>query len=260
MEEAGQKLRRARERLDLRVRDVEMATQKIAEKYRNDEFSVLINRVSEIENRGLVPGIFKLYSLCAVYRLDFEEVLEWYGISLANLAADAQFAEINSTHPVSFQASAHGETLIPLALDPGLDLRRTTYLSRMIQRWGKLPLLFLNGLNLKDHRYAFIGTDDWFMYPMLRPGSFVVIDDTQRRVADSGWNNEFERPIYFFEHRHGYRCGWANLEEDRLVLQPHPSSNCKPEVYTYPQDIDVIGQVTAVAMSLDQGARRRTRF
>jgi len=259
MEDAGQKLRRARERLGLRVRDVELASQQIAEKYHNDEFAVLINRVSELENRGLVPTLFKLYSLCAIYRLDFEEVLEWYGIPLANLPADAQFAQISTTHPVSFQASAHGETLIPLALDPGLDLRRTTYLSRMIQRWGRLPLLFLNGLDLKEHRYAFIGTDDWFMYPLLRPGSFVVIDDTRRRVADTGWNNEFERPIYFCEHRQGYRCAWANLDNDQLVLQPHPASNCKPEVYSFPKDIDIIGQVTAVAMSLDQGARRRAR-
>ena len=51
----------------MRVRDVEQASLKIAEKYQNDEFTVLINRLSEIENRGLVPNIFKLYSL--VYHL-----------------------------------------------------------------------------------------------------------------------------------------------------------------------------------------------
>ena len=86
MEDAGQKLRRIRERLNLRVRDVELASLKIADKYHNDEFAVLINRVSEIENRGLVPTLFKLYSLCAIYRLDLQEVLEWYGISLSALA------------------------------------------------------------------------------------------------------------------------------------------------------------------------------
>ena len=64
MEDAGQRLRRVRERLNLRVRDVEQASLKIADKYHNDEFSVLINRLSEIENHGLLPNIFKLYSLC----------------------------------------------------------------------------------------------------------------------------------------------------------------------------------------------------
>src|SRR5579864_4750969 len=108
MEDAGQKLRRARERLSLRVRDVEQASLKIAEKYHNDEYGVLINRISEIENRGLVPTIYKLYSLCAIYRLDFQEVVEWYGISFAALPADSAFAEVSQTHMVSFQGNVQG--------------------------------------------------------------------------------------------------------------------------------------------------------
>ncbi|MGD0435807.1 MAG: hypothetical protein ABSB86_05050 [Bryobacteraceae bacterium] len=259
MEEPGQKLRRVRERLNLRVRDVEQASLKIADKYHNDEFAVLINRVSEIENRGLVPTVFKLYSLCAIYRLDLLEVLEWYGISLARLPADSTLAEVPSTHPVSFQSSAHGEALLPLALDPGLDLRRTMYLSRMIQRWGKLPLLFLETLGLKDQRYAFIGTEDWFMFPLLQPGTFIMIDETARKVVNTGWSNEFERPIYFLEHRKGYACGWCDLADDHLILQPHPASACPPQIYAYPADIDVIGQVSGIAMRLDQGRRRRSR-
>ena len=259
MGDAGQKLRRVRERLDLRVRDVEQASLKIAEKYHNDEFAVLINRISEIENHALVPTLYKLYSLCAIYRLDFHEVMEWYGVSLAALPADASYVEVPQTHVVSFQPGEQGEVLLPLALDPGIDLRRTIYVSRMIQRWGKIPLLFLETLKLEDHRYAFIGTEDWFMYPLLQPGSFLIIDEKIRRISNSGWNNEFERPIYFLEHRKGYSCGWCHLNGDQLVLQPHPASPCSPEVYTYPKDIDLLGQVTGVAMRLDQGRRRRTR-
>jgi len=259
MEEAGQKLRRARERLNLRVRDVEEASQKIADKYHNEEFTVLINRLSEIENRGLVPSLYRLYSLCAIYRLDFHEVMEWYGVSIGGLAVDALLAQIPQTHPIGFRPQTYGEVLLPLSLDPGIDLRHTTYLSRMIQRWGKLPLLFLEKLRIKEHRYAFIGTEDFFMYPLLQPGTFVMIDETQRRVATSGWTNEFERPIYFFEHRKGYACAWCNLTEDHLILQPHPASECSPQVYAYPQEIDVVGQVIGVAMRLDLGRRRRQR-
>ena|ERR1700680_318443 len=259
MEDAGQKLRRVRERLNLRVRDVEQATQKIADKYRNDEFTVLINRISEIENRGLMPSLYKLYSLCAIYRLDFQEVLEWYGISLESLPVDSLFVEVSQTHLTSFQAGSRGEVLLPLSLDPGIDLRRTTYLSRMIQRWGKLPLLFLEALELKEHRYGFIGTGDWFMYPLLQPGTFIMVDETTRKIANSGWTNEFERPIYFFEHRQGYACGWCSLKDDKLVLQPHPASLCTPEVYKYPSDIDLVGQVIGIATRLDQGRRPRTR-
>ena len=88
-----------------------------------------------------------------------------------------------------------------VALDPGIDLRRTTYLSRMIQRWGKLPIMLLNGMELKSHRYAYIGSEDWSMYPLIQPGSLVVIDETRRKIVNSGWSHESERPIYFLEHR-----------------------------------------------------------
>jgi transcriptional regulator with XRE-family HTH domain len=255
----GQKLRRHRERLGLRVRDVEQASLKIAEKYHNDEFEVLINRLSEIENRNLLPSVYKLYSLSTIYRLDFKQVMEWYGVPLDNFPADATLVEVPQTHAISFRASAEAAALLPLSLDPGIDLSRTAYLSRMIQQWGKLPLLFLESLGVKEHRYGFIGTDDWFMYPLLQPGTFVMIDEALRRVSNSGWTNEFERPIYFLEHRQGYVCGWCALNEDHLILQPHPASLSSPQVYNYPNEIEVVGQVTGIAMRLDQVQRRRAR-
>jgi transcriptional regulator with XRE-family HTH domain len=259
MDDAGQKLRRARERLGFRVRDVEQASQRIAEKYSNPEFIVLINRISEIENKGVVPNVYKLYALCAIYRLDYVQALEWYGVPLAALPADSLFAEAARTHAVGFGTAEHGEVTMPLALDPGLDVRRTTYVSRMIQRWGKLPLMFLAGLDPKEQRYGFIGVDDWFMYPLLQPGCFVVLDETRRKVQKDGWTSEFDRPIYFLEHRQGFLCGWCSQEENRLILIPHPASGESPRVFTSGSEVDIIGQVVAVAMSLDQGRRRRGR-
>jgi hypothetical protein len=114
-------------------------------------------------------------------------------------------------------------------------------------------------MDLKNHRYGFVGTEDWSMYPLLQPGSLVVIDETRRKVSENVWASEFERPIYFFEHRKGYACCWCNVTGNHLLLQPHPASQCSPEMFLYPDEIDVIGQVTGVAMRLDQGKRRRTR-
>jgi hypothetical protein len=168
-------------------------------------------------------------------------------------------AEVSRTHPISFGSAMNGNVNLPLALDPGIDIRKTTFLSRMIQKWGKLPLSLLNGFDLKDHRYAYIGADDWLMYPLILPGSLVVIDEGRRKVASGGWSTEFERPIYFVEHRNGFACGWCALNGTQLIVQPHPASLCPPEVYLYPEEVDVLGQVTGVAMRFDLGKRRRTR-
>jgi transcriptional regulator with XRE-family HTH domain len=249
MEEAGQKLKRVRERLRLKFRDVEEASARLAARHENDEFVVALSRLADIENKGTMPSVYRLYSLCAIYRLDMADVLSWYGISLSTLPADADIVQHARTHMVNFQPE-DGEIQVPLALDPGLDLSRTVFLSRLIQRWGKLPLMLLNNLDLKNFRYGLIGTQDWFMFPLIPPGSLVVIDDTRRRIVSSGWTTEFERPIYFLEHREGYLCGWCALRDGQLVVQPHPASGCDPEVYAYPSEIEVIGQVIRVAMSV----------
>ena len=259
MEEAGQKLKKKREELNLRYRDVEEASIQIAARRKNDEYIIALSRLADVENKGTIPSIYRLYSLCTIYKLDIMEVLDWYGVDVSLMASDSIHVEVTRTHLIGFQPNGHGEVQLPLALDPGIDLRRTTYLSRMIQRWGKLPIMLLNGMELKSHRYAYIGSEDWSMYPLIQPGSLVVIDETRRKIVNSGWSHESERPIYFLEHRQGYACGWCNLTDNQLVLQPHPASQCNPEIFGFPEEIDVIGQVTGVAMRLDQGKRRRNR-
>lgn len=260
MEEPGQKLKRARERLNLRYRDVEEASQKIADRHKNDEFIIALSRLADIENKGTVPSIYRLYALCAIYRLDLSEALEWYGIKLSGLASDSASIEIEKSHLVNFGPTMQGELTLPLALDPGIDLQRTTYLSRHIQRWGKVPLLLLDSLEIKEHRYGFIGTDDWSMFPILMPGSLVQIDESKKSIVESGWTHEFERPIYFLEHRDRYYCSWCTERNGNLILQPHSSSHAPAEVFKFPSEIEVIGQVVAVAMRLDVGKRRHTRF
>jgi transcriptional regulator with XRE-family HTH domain len=259
MGEPGQKLRRARERLNLRYRDVEDASLRIAERQQNPEFAVALSRLADIENKGTLPTIYRLYSLCAIYRLDLFEVLRWYGVDFTKLPSDVLSVDVGSTHLIGFHPAGDTQVEVPLDLDAAVDLRRTTYLSRIIQRWGKLPLALLNGLDLKAHRYGFIGTEDWYMYPLIQPGSLVLVDETRTKIASGGWASEFERPIYFFEHRQGYACSWCHLSENRVVLQPHPASMCMAEVHNYPSDIDVLGQVVGVAMRLDSGRRRRAR-
>lgn len=251
MEEAGLKLKRVRERLRLKFRDVEEASARIAARHQNDEFTVALSRLADIENKGTMPSVFRLYSLCAIYRLDLNEVLSWYGVSPATLPGDADVIQNSRTHLVGFRAE-DGEIQAPIALDPGLDLSRTVFLSRLIQKWGKLPLMLLNNVDLRSQRYGLIGTDDWSMHPIISPGAVVVIDDTRRRIAPSGWTTEFERPIYFLEHRDGYLCGWCSLRDGQLTVQHGAASGCEPETYAYPLEIEVIGQITEVAMTLGQ--------
>lgn len=259
MEDAGQKLKKARERLGLRYRDVEEASARIATRHKNDEYTVALSRLADIENKGTIPSMYRIYALCAIYRLEFNEVLSWYGIDLSAIGIDAQTVTVEKTHLVKFKAGSGGEFMAPLSVEPNIDLRKTVFLSRIIQKWGKLPLALLSGIDLKAHRYGFIGTDDWTMYPILHPGALILIDEGHRKIASEGWTSDHDRPIYFLEHRTGYFCGWCTATDDEVILQPHPSSHVKAEVFALPE-IDVIGQVDGVAMRLVQTKKRRARL
>lgn len=260
MDDAGQKLKQARERLGLRYRDVEEFSSRIADRHRNGEFSIAISRLSDIENRGVVPNIYKLYSLCTIYRLDLKDVLCWYGVDLGELPADITLMSPDKTHLLSWTSgglsmASQAHIQVPISLDPGLDLHKTTFLSRYIQSWGVLPAMLLAGLDLNAHSYGFVGMDDWFMYPVLLPGSLLLIDESRNKVAASGWTSEADRPIYFLETRDSCLCCWCSLEGDRLIAIPHPASTCAPIVYRHGEEAEVLGRVVGVANRFDAGLR-----
>jgi transcriptional regulator with XRE-family HTH domain len=256
IERPGEKLKQVREKLGLTYRDVEKASQEIAAAHENDEFTIALSRLSDIEHKDTAPTIFRLYSLCAIYRLDLCELLAWYRVPAEAIAGDVFRTPHAQTHALHLQPRSN--VTVPNPIDAELDMNRTSFLNHLIRRWGKTGLGLLNGLDMRRHRYGLIGLEDWSMYPVLHPGSLVLIDDRRRRVANSGWSSEIDRPIYFLEHRDGYRCGWCSTADGKLTLQAHPASQQKPEVFAA-GTIDVLGQVTGVAMLLEGRRRRHVR-
>jgi transcriptional regulator with XRE-family HTH domain len=249
---AGQELRKRREDLGLTLRDVENASAAIAAKYGNPEFNLPFSRLSEIETKGIIPSIFRIYALAAIYHHDYREICAWYGVDWNGLPADTEVALVPKTHRFTAITTAMS-IKVPVAFDPGFDVRRTTNLARMIQKWGSVPAAFLHGFVDSPHTYAFVGTEDFTMYPIVLPGSFLQIDETKSKVVNEGWRSEYERPIYFIETREEFICSWCNLNQHgQLVLQPHPLSPAVPRVFRHPQDAEIIGQVVAVAMRLDE--------
>ena len=184
MERPGEKLKRIRERLKLTYRDVEKASQQIAERRGSDEFAIALSRLADIENKGTVPTIYRLYTLCAIYRQDLTEVLRWYGVPLDQLASEALHVGLDETHAIQFKPSGTGDRSRSLRISKSTR-HKTTFLSYLVRHWGKMPLSFLDGLDLREYRYGLIGLEDWSMYPILQPGSLVAIDESRRKIASS---------------------------------------------------------------------------
>jgi transcriptional regulator with XRE-family HTH domain len=246
---AGQKLRAARETLGLTIRDVETASARLAAKYGVEEYNIPLSRLSDIETKGIIPSIYRLYSLSVIYRVSIEELFAWYGVDLKQAAKDLSVVEPPKSHRLRASLGTT-ELQVPVRMDPGFDLRRTTNIGRMIERWGAIPFLYLQQLVGTSYTYGYIGMEDFTMYPLLLPGSFVQVDESRSKISEGIWRSEYERPIYFIETRDGYTCCWCSLKQDQLVLQPHPLSPVQPRILKDQREAEVLGQVVGIAMRL----------
>jgi transcriptional regulator with XRE-family HTH domain len=248
---AGKKLRELREQMGLTLRDVEVSSTSLAESRGIEEFVINPSRLSDIETKGVIPSIYRLYTLSVIYRADFTELLKLYGVDLSATATDFAICSPAKTHRLEI-ADGRGSVYIPVKLDPGFDLRHTADLGRMIENWGMVPMQYLQELAKQKYTYAYIGMEDLTMYPLLLPGSFVQVDERRSRVEDKKWRSELERPIYFVETREGHVCCWCSVRRGEIVLQSHPLSPVPPRILKHPQEAEVIGQVVGVAMRLGE--------
>ncbi len=249
----GELLRTYREQLGFTVRDVESASSKLAQKYGNSDFTISISRLSDIETKGVVPSIFKLYALAAIYRRDPRDLHKLYGIDFENVVSDSETLTPSRTHLVtSLNTSLQAE--IPTRLDPGFDARTTFNVGRMIQSWGLAPFSFLARFKAPKYSYGYIGSSDLTMFPLLLPGTFVQVDERLDKIVSERWRSEYERPIYFIETREGYSCCWCELSGSTLTLRPHPLSPVQSRVLKLGSEAEVLGQVVGIAMRLRPNA------
>ena len=246
---AGDRLRNLREDLGLTLRDVEAASVRLSEIRGNTDYVLPISRLSDIETKSIVPSIFRMYSLAVIYRMTVPELLTLFGVDLNKMAVDFSVILPAQTHKVNNPESV--EVRIPVKLDPAFSLSKTSNFGRLVMQWGTVPLAFLEQFETANFTYGYIGSEDFTMYPLLLPGSFVQVDEAKTKLVERGWRTEYERPIYFVQTRSGYTCCWCDQEGQNTVLLAHPLSPVKARTLRSDRDVEIVGQVVAVAMRLD---------
>ena len=249
--DAGERIRAKRERRHLSIRDVEKFSQKIAREKCNPAYYVPHNWVSDLENGRSNPRLAKFYSLSLIYECDINEILALYGLDIGDLDRQRGLIAQPHTHLNELTLS-RARTMVPasLKLPDMASLERTNLVRRMLQGLGEMPLFLFQQANLReDVLYGWVGTKDYALDPVIRPGAFVQIDPHQNRVIKGVWPSEYSRPVYFVELRDNrYACSWCDLEGSRLLLVPSPKSPVPIRQLRYPQEAEIVGRVTGVAM------------
>ncbi len=248
---SGDRLKRLRTSLGITTRGVEERSRRVAKQEGNEEFYISNAWLTQIENRHSLPSIYKIISLSIIYRIGLPDLLLIFGVDLEKIAKYQSLTQLDRTHLTNLQVYGSDRSItFPVRFDPGFTLERTSLLSRMVETWGEVPIAVIQHLDLRHSQYGYIGLEDYTMYPLLRPGTFVQVDEGVNRIQKSSWRTEFDRPIYFVELRHGYACSWCEMNGNQLSLVPHPLSPAAIRHFNYPNEAEIVGRVTAVAMRI----------
>ncbi len=250
--EAGKRLRAERLRAGLSTRQVQKLSQLIAkEKDDNQDYGISHAWLTEVENGEFTPSIYKLYSLALIYKCSWRKILGFFGIDLLDAAEDQKLVGLPDTQIIGSNLElACRSMVLPLDLRKDVELARTNLVSRMFEKCGGIPAEFQEQLDFRHHLYGYVGLEDYTLYPVIRPGSFVEIDDRQNKIKPGNWQNEYERPIYFVELRDGYACAWCQINGNQLTLIPSQQSRTPVRQVRYPAESVIVGRVTVVTMTL----------
>jgi hypothetical protein len=257
---AGKWLKSVRERLGLSTRAVQEMSHRMAALKQNHEFFLSHNWITDIEADKFIPGMFKLYSVSVIYQRRFSEVAAKFGLQIGDFSRDSASIGLPKTRLLGTAEDTGTENVsVPVEFKPGFRFEKTNLLARVIEKWDEVPVGLLQHLDLRKSMYGYVGLEDFTLFPIIRPGSLVQIDASQRKISTVKWKNEYERPIYFTELRDGYVCSWCEVDRGQLLVVPHPHARLQVRRFDYPSQAEIVGRVTGVTMRIvgERTAERR---
>jgi len=234
---AGQKLKLLRNRRNITGREVEQASERIAEVKGDKRFRISNGWLAQLENGASEPSICKLFSLGVIYHANILDLLRLYNIDVEDQEKYESIANPHLTQLLPKTSAADGRLGEELSIEAAN--RATSLLSEVAPRHPSAG----DGNGNSHIAYGYVGSTDLTMYPLIRPGSLLQIDTSQTKLHTATWHNEFERPIFFIELRGGYACGWCELQGNQLLIVPHPSSPATIRRFTYPREAEIVGRV-----------------
>jgi transcriptional regulator with XRE-family HTH domain len=240
--QGGQKLKEIRNRRNIKTREVEEASRRIAQAKGDKRFGISDTWLTQIENGASEPSICKLFSLSAISQVNITDLMRLYGVDADEIEKYEAVAHPRQTQLLPAEALGDNQVI---RFPVGFRSRqyKTGLAPGTTEMLGNAPVAPPQHPETRRISYGYIGLDDFTMYPLIRPGSFVQIDSRQNKPQAIAWRNEYERPIFFIELRDGYACGWCELQGDSLLIIPHHSSPGSTRRFVHPREAEIVGRV-----------------
>ncbi len=236
----GSRLRAARVRWQLTLREVEERSLRLAQQWGSPAYQISASWLDRIERENRALSARKLIVLAFIYGLTAEQML---GLFSPATTRPAQLGEVSSPNSTLLLREGpleeHARFWLPETLVTDPPPEETMLLPT---EEGTLPV---------NYRRGVIGRRDRTLEPMIRSGSLLLIDMRKRAIAGrKEWTHEFDRPIYFLLTRSGYTASFCELDKNSewLTSVPHPLSYESNKRWRYRKEVEVIGTVAGVFM------------
>jgi transcriptional regulator with XRE-family HTH domain len=231
---AGQKLKSLRNRRNITVREVEQASRRIADVKGDKRFCISNGWLAQLENGVSEPSICKLFSLSVIYHANFLDLVRLYNVDVDDKEKYEPVADPQLTQLIAHKDGRSASSTLNAHLSTDLISDLSAMSARQLAGGEEHAPSII---------YGHLGSSDFTMYPMIRPGALLKIDTSQNKLSAVAWHNEYERPIFFIELRDAYACGWCELQGNHLLIIPHPSSPSSVRRFAYPREAEIVGRV-----------------
>jgi len=247
-EDFGQLLKRIRRRMNLSVREAAAKSRTIAEVLRDDRYTTSPSSLSDYEVRNTPPRDFhKMVTLCSIYGLQFESVLERMGIDVAEAG----------TESMSDRYLLRAAPTVA-AKNAGAEIVRTGFLEKLLVDCQEIPLFLRDSLeyfsrsahaSLDD--FFWVGGDDDPLHPYLAKGLLIIVNRRRKTPFHLESKPWWQQPLYIIVMRDGsYLACSCAVQSGRLVIHPYSRDFHRSVQYRLHRDAEVIGQVVAIARKL----------
>lgn len=245
----GQRLRFMRLARGLTIRAVDEHSRGVVQSTGNQEFLISHSTLINIEMHGQLPSLYKLHTISVIYGVSLVELVSLYGLSLEIRKETQERIHLPKTHVVSagiYESKVPAD--VPAESDHENAFRDTQVLTNQRTETPAMVGSVPQPSEIQGRLLAYIGLEDYTMFPLVRPGALVQVDTGESHVRSAAWQHELDRPIYFLELRKGYAFGWCEIAGRYLRIIPHPLSGRPIRSFPFPDEVDVLGRVCALTI------------
>lgn len=244
----GELLRAARSTMKLSLRDASAMSRTLADLLGDNRFFVSQSSLCDYEVLDSPPRHFhKAIALCAIYGLNFHHLLRCMGL----IEEDAGLEPMPDDFIPERQAAGKGTVV-------GERPQLEGFVGELLKQSGPIPLFLrkslrtITGLHELSLNHVFwTGGEETVLNPNLAGALLVAVNRRRRKPVHLLSRPPWQQPLYLLQKRDGsYVCASCSVENGSLVVHPYSERLYRPTRFPYPQEVEVIGQIVAIARRL----------